>query len=89
MEFKGTKGKWFVCSYDNNLVTFGPFYNNEAICRVFSKNDSKIEHANARLISKAPEMLEMLSNVSKKLEGNGFPSLKLEVDKLIKEATEI
>lgn len=57
------------------------------ICDVVAFSDES--KSNAQLISKAPEMLEMLDKVVKKLKGNGFPSLQSDIEQLIKEATTI
>lgn len=91
MEFKGTKGKWEIKKRANgcfyiNAQSWGKF------CQVYSITDTKWEEqskANALLISKAPEMLEMLKEIKSRLKGNGFPSLTAMVEQLIKEATEI
>jgi hypothetical protein len=67
MEFKGTKGKWTVDSSDHTLVIPDIRYTNEAICRCFSRNytGNKFEDvANAKLISKAPELLEQLQSLT-------------------------
>jgi hypothetical protein len=82
MEFKGTKGKW--------EVTVSSEYSGDY--SIFAENGSATsfeDKANALLISKAPEMLEMLNKVCEKLKGNGFPMLQNEIQQLIKEATEI
>lgn len=97
MEFKGTKGNWKVDSYDNTLVRPDIRYTNEGICRCFSKNytGNKFEdQANALLISKAPEMLEMLKILIQDIEEEGNYSRQTgydieEAKKLIKSATEI
>ena len=84
MEFKGTKGKWFTTVlgdvYSENQV------DNEIICEVIH---GKLEEtkANALLISKAPEMLEMLETV---LNNSDVPNeIYDKAKQLIKEATEI
>lgn len=74
MQFKGTKGKWKVDSYDNTLVRPDIRYTNEGICRCFSRNytGNKFEdEANAKLISKAPEMLEKLISILNMSEDKG------------------
>ena len=63
-EFLGTKGKWdtmwdFSKGWDKRALTIiNDQYDTVADVRIF-KNE-EIEKANALLISKAPEMLEML-----------------------------
>lgn len=91
-EFKGTKTQWQLSRGSKTFV----YALNEKGTNAFSlniNNDGRTpleeQQANALLISKAPEMLEMLQHVSDKLNGNGFPSLQFEIDELIKEATEI
>ncbi len=76
MEFKGTKGKWRV--YRNSQG-----YNSFYINLKYRLIPEKEEYANALLISKAPEMLEALHRCVK---GN---ITAYEINKLIKEATEI
>lgn len=90
-EFKGTKGKW----NQNRLCVFvgdEEIVHENIVCRlhrgVFDYME-KEQEANALLISKAPEMLEMLQYISNKLNGNGFPTLQFEIDQLIKEATDV
>ena len=87
MEFKGTKGKWDI--YVESTNSFGVEHSN-----VGSKQDGVFievfteEHkANALLISKAPEMLQMLQRIYERKTVT-FDDL-LEIKKLIKEATEI
>jgi hypothetical protein len=98
MEFKGTKGKW-ECIFTSDLKR--AIRTNGGILMTFwkpmrySNQDERYElelketQANQLLCSKAPEMLEMLNKVCKKLKGNGFPMLQEEIEQLIKEATEI
>jgi hypothetical protein len=82
MEFKGTKGKWEV-TISNEYCGDYSIKNENGSANSFE------DEANALLISKAPEMLEMLNKVCKKLKGNGFPMLQEEIEQLIKEATTI
>jgi len=100
MEFKGTKGKWKVSKKTNinefNVEYFTiDFESSEDCIDIYADNrlsekERIIElKANALLISKAPEMLEMLMKVNNKLKGNGFPMLQSEIEQLIKEATEL
>lgn len=93
MEFKGTKGKWEIAGSEKTFV----YALNESKDRnAFSfniNNDGRISleeiQANALLISKAPEMLEMLQKVSVMCEHLKIVHVKNEIDKLIKQATEI
>ena len=87
MEFKGTKGKWIVrasTDYSNVIIIRGEQY-------APSFKDNKY---NAQLVSKAPEMLEMLKIYLADLN-NIFPksdaqrSRICDVEQLIKEATEL
>ena len=83
--FKGTKGKWDWCydKYDDCYqVAAG-----KIVAMTFYDADE--DKANALLISKAPEMLEMLEEVVKKLKVSGFPMLTSKIEQLIKEATEL
>lgn len=89
MEFKGTSGKW-VLNYQSgswliqDLETYQDGYKT-ALAEVYYFNDGKdTAEANALLISKAPEMLEMLERV---LKEGVIPHL--DVAELIKEATEL
>jgi hypothetical protein len=59
--------------------------------RTFADREERLEtipKANALLISKAPEMLEMLKDIHSYL-GSHFEKEKKEIEKLIKEATEL
>jgi hypothetical protein len=90
-EFKGTKGKWFKMNASRISVPF----------IIFNENDETIFHcyreeaeANALLISKAPEMLEMLkwfTNEFKDVyhQGTEINDMVLQAKQLIKEATEL
>ena len=62
MEFKGTKGKWYLSNSDTILRS----ENGSEICD-YSGYKTAVEEdkANALLISKAPEMLEMLNECYK------------------------
>ena len=68
---KHTKGKWEV-GYNKHLITLPD--QKTIIASTFSKDLSRCEgEANARLISKAPEMLEELTGLIEQLEGIGVP----------------
>ena len=60
MDFKGTKGKWEY-RYDGFEYCYDIVSDNEFICTTMS-GDTKAK-ADALLISKAPEMLEKLSEI--------------------------
>lgn len=100
-EFKGTKGKW-VFEYDGISGSYDIYStDDEFICDVtpmteyhtVSDRILKEAKSNALLISKAPEMLEMLKVLVKVLKTiNIFGATKRiieKADKLIKEATQI
>lgn len=90
MEFKGTKGKWSL-EYDSFFEKQVIKRNCFTICNINTLNDESIWKANALLMSKAPEMLEMLIDaVNEKKSGcNISDGWYIRVEKLIKEATEI
>jgi hypothetical protein len=85
-EFKGTKGKW-------KAVNCGKHWNNKEIDNIQIQygddgeciSDHIYCKYDALLISKAPEMLEMLRNVKEQLNEDD----KWSVEQLIKQATEI
>jgi hypothetical protein len=82
MEFKGTKGEW------SNFIYFEDFYSVESdvgqvICNTLCKDD--IDLANAKLISCAPEMLELLIKI--KQYNHGVPEwLLVDSERLINKA---
>ncbi len=92
---KFTKGKWrlglenkqsVVCDKFNGLIP--------TICRLDTINNlicDEEKEANSLLISKAPEMLEMLKNVQKLMDGNITEQNNMwhKIESLIKQATEI
>lgn len=80
MEFKGTKGKWVL----NNHVIES--YLGNDIAEVWDSNDEE-NQANALLISKAPEMLELLQSL---VSSEMTPlAIRKQAKQLIKEATEL
>ena len=93
MEFKGTKGKWVAEKSEvvrhASSASISPYW--KQICSfVPSGQEAK---ANAQLISKAPEMLEMLEKVLDVIAPE-FPddeqsNLIVSIKQLIKEATTI
>lgn len=104
MEFKGTKGKWTryhasIPSIDQP-TTHSVYVGTQRIALCYdlfesdiSKNvDNKNAPYNAQLISKAPEMLEMLKMAKEGIENMSFDQLELlqsDIEHLIKEATNI
>lgn len=96
MEFKGTKGKWRVFTNVHRECDGGEWgwvgldtFNSKSInkCSIHWSGDEA--KANALLISKSPEMLEMLKRISYNLKNEECPFDDFEIDKLIKEATEL
>lgn len=96
MEFKGTKGKWklhkhaFACvvSDESSLLV------SNCCGRTSNLNSDELyieQQANALLISKAPEMLEMLKLWCMDMEerGRAYGDCYEMTKQLIKEATEI
>jgi hypothetical protein len=87
MEFKGTKGPW-------RAVNNGPHWNNKGIDNWVIEwsldgelvSDHVYDKYDALLISKAPEMLEMLKKIHLTYELVGMSK---ELEELIKSATEI
>ena len=78
MEFKGTKGKWIAkCLFNNWLI-------------VHEESDNIIEiienKSNAKLISCAPEMFEMLVKIHRITKDE---DIKSQVELLVKKATEL
>jgi hypothetical protein len=72
MEFKGTKGKWHIeekkaSIFDDNGDSVTCWYG--VGTSTFWKNEVELK-ANSLLISKAPEMLEMLKELFNLLEEN-------------------
>ena len=106
MEFKGTKGKWIVAKANmkdtnNDELTISldggdkveNGYRLIACISPLEKAD-KFDFANALLISKAPEMLEILNNIVENYKSGNEDNFIMSnlIDKseqLIKEATEL
>jgi hypothetical protein len=89
-EFKGTKGKWEVTPYQNVYCEINK------ICAIGDLGEITEEvKANALLISKAPEMLDILKKLDILFEHtdlNNKPTFKdlfEKIKQLIKEATEL
>lgn len=86
-EFKGTKEKWYSVEFAGFInIQDGEFYEDKNILD-FEDVGSDIAKANALLISKAPEMLEMLKECYTYLPYEGV--MRKKVKQLIKEATEL
>ena len=97
MEFKGTKGKWGI-----RKGTFG-FQKNCTfilsdeldICLLYKVNSPDEEEYNAQLISKTPEMLELINEFYLMCIQKTFPTeheleyMAEKAKQLIKEATEL
>jgi len=100
MEFRGTKGEWKTYTYtsengrETTIVCNTDYNSNRTDIHVrfsaIDETEKQTNRANALLISKAPEMLEMLEKVRFYAE---FDSMRLdlynEIKQLIKEATEL
>jgi hypothetical protein len=97
-EFKGTKGDWYL---RENFCTIASNKNN-LLARVYDakgnalhpeiEQDFEIVKANALLISKAPEMLEMLKELRNAILSEDYVRMLANsqlAKKLIKEATEL
>lgn len=98
-EFKGTKGKWEYRQWDgekwpDKRWSIGDKSTN-GVCICISPRydfESQESKANALLISKAPEMLEMLIDFVETYESGGVINNEYYIDKfkqLLKEATEL
>lgn len=97
-EFKGTKGKWEMVNTDKVESHLDIAINSDksdCIAWVYSESDYKNINgkANALLISKAPEMLEMIIELREIFDKyrvdneQQFSKYKQPLEKLIKEAT--
>jgi hypothetical protein len=102
MEFKGTKGKWFIENLNEPKEGRYPAFEIDIsteqesnMCTVwYSDSFDEQAKANALLISKAPEMLEILNWFVEYFEdlyvdGSEVNDKVIETKQLIKEATEI
>ena len=94
MEFKGTKGKWYL-KYSKTDEGFKISSGIDLVC--ITRCVQREDKANALLISKAPEMLEMLNillydyknytqNILQDIHRNNRIN---EIEKLIKQATDL
>jgi len=103
MEFKGTKGKWVFNETQMKIKGSGDIEGHTVIANVSPKMDFSrgmtTQKANALLISKAPEMLEMLKDIIKQANevvyvnsmgaSETYFQLINQAEQLIKEATEL
>lgn len=97
-EFKGTKGKWEIQKLDlPDYKQLAVHSEGEAVALIYLYKDYQIteqKEADALLISKAPEMLEILKEMHNEWCETGISESKLseymrQVKQLIKEATEL
>lgn len=87
-EFKGTKGTWWV----SGTEIISDFYTKIAKIHPTNMNDYSEHKHNAQVMAKAPEMLEMLQNIVSKIYETDISADDIdasEIEKLIKEATEL
>jgi hypothetical protein len=93
--FKGTKGKWSITDglpngQDIQALRIQSDPEEWDIAAVWDDIPSEDAKANALLISKAPEMLEMLEELLQYGANHGMPfDLYEKTQQLIKEATEL
>lgn len=87
MEFAGTKGNWKLAHNEYGYHTSVRNQDNTRKICVSRVNNMIESNANMLLISKAPEMLEMLKWLYSRL-GTSFSQEKDEIEELIKQATE-
>lgn len=86
MEFKGTKGRWYVSKAYKTINDEKGF----GIAQENGIRNSNEWDANALLISKAPEMLEMLIDIVNANNKGNLEHLNFyQIEQLIKEATEL
>ena len=95
MKTKFTKGKWFACCQKTNPHFLFTENGDTVICS-FTKEQSMGEDltedefkAHALLISKAPEMFEMLLGMLTETDDLVHSEIKKDIQQLLKEATEI
>ena len=108
MEFKGTRGKWKADTFTSEngretTIVCNTEYNSDRTdihirFSAIDETEKETNKANALLISKSPEMLEMLKNHlefliycrdNMKVSRPVFNQKALRVEKLIKEATDL
>lgn len=106
-EFKGTKGKWDIKHSESkdawNIIgtVLGgkykiariPYYKDSRLSDSFNDFEKREANYDAKLISKSPEMLEMLKECLDELHDYSDASIGKvmipKIEKLIKEATEL
>jgi hypothetical protein len=87
--FKGTSGKWHI---RDNEASITDDKGKSVVCwqgvatSTFWKDETELK-ANSKLISKAPEMLEMLEHIYQ--NGQLCIGLEIRLEQLIKEAKEL
>jgi hypothetical protein len=88
---KFTKGKWFIDEKYTSIVdeNKNPIYAWYGVGNSIYLKDEVESKANSLLISKAPEMLEMLKECKYMAGHLGFEFIEKKLEKLIKEATEL
>jgi hypothetical protein len=98
MEFKGTKGKWVVKRAKRTFPSCTKWQiineDEDSLFEVELAESDEAMEANALLISKAPEMLQMLNWFAENLDhifnaGTEAEKRVIATQKLIKEATEL
>jgi len=87
-EFKGTKGEWKVFNTGDESITIVNEDKSQAIA--FLPELFADTQANAKLIARAPEMLNMLKNLLSLYINTDKPSVRitLEAQELINKATQ-
>ena len=90
-EFKGTKGKWELTPMTNRIIVGKSIADVWGFDAHIDESVNKEMQANALLISKAPEMLEMLEEVKLNIAKGEVYNTDLfdKIDQLIEEATTI
>jgi hypothetical protein len=91
MKFKGTRGKWYLQKFTDvytNIIRCDNGEHSTIYIASTLQSSSKETRFNALLMSKAPEMLEMLEIVCTELYKTDN-ELATKVKQLIKEATEL
>lgn len=98
MEFKGTKGKWELSTAASGGISIDSIDPKDGlnfeVCEVWGINNDMVHSeeskANALLISKAPEILEMLIDIVNANNKGNLEHLNFyQIEQLIKEATEL
>lgn len=91
-EFKGTKGRWIEYDQEPDQVTktllavSGYAEGDHEVFTTYGRNLQEVK-ANAQLISKAPEMLEMLKEFCNDCDGYDLDYLVGKAQEIIKQAT--